>query len=152
MCQERLLSILPGLVVRLSRAKVLAGALAEAGQWMAMLTIAWMNAWPASTVSGWPSRSPSGCEGTARAVLVSVHGADGASFDPDSAIDRDHLEQAKRIEEPGWTEAEPQLLLLPGPVRDAALSWALPGRQGPAPGVIRVRGRRRRTGSTVRLP
>jgi hypothetical protein len=50
------------------------------------------------------------------------------SFDPDSAIDRDHLEQAKRTKGPGWTEAEPQLLLLPGPVRDAVLSWALPGR------------------------
>ena len=59
---------------------------------------------------------------------VSVHGAGGISFDPDSAIDCDHLEQAKRTKEPGWTEAEPQLLLLPGPVRDAVLSWALPGR------------------------
>ena len=58
---------------------------------------------------------------------VSVHGAGGISFDPDSAIDRDHLEQAGRTKEPGWTEAEPQLLLLPGPVRDAVLSWALPG-------------------------
>jgi hypothetical protein len=57
-----------------------------------------------------------------------VHGAGGISFDPDSAIDCDHLEQAKRTKEPGWTEAEPQLLLLPGPVRDAVLSWALPGR------------------------
>ena len=54
--------------------------------------------------------------------------AGGISFDPDSAIDCDHLEQAKRTKEPGWTEAEPQLLLLPGPVRDAVLSWALPGR------------------------
>jgi len=59
---------------------------------------------------------------------VSVHGADGIGFDPGSAIDRDHLEQARRTKEPGWTEAEPQLLLLPGPVRDAVLSWALPGR------------------------
>jgi len=32
---------------------------------------------------------------------VNVHGADGISFDPGSAIDRDHLKQAKRTKEPG---------------------------------------------------
>jgi len=38
MSQERPLSIPPGLVVRLSRAKVLPGASAQADQWMAMLS------------------------------------------------------------------------------------------------------------------
>ena len=92
--------------------------------------IAWMNAWPRWIVSGWLSRSPFPLRENGEDYLfwVSVHGADGISFDPDSAIDRDHLEQAKRTKGPGWTEAEPQLLLLPGPVRDAVLSWALPGR------------------------
>jgi uncharacterized protein DUF6176 len=61
---------------------------------------------------------------------VSVHGADGDGLDPDNPldqahIDQAHIDQAKRTKEPGWTEAEPQLLLLPGPVRDAVLSWAL---------------------------
>jgi len=41
------------------------------------------------------------------------------------------VEQGERTIAPGWTEAEPQLLLLPGPVREAVLSWA---RSGPQPG------------------
>jgi hypothetical protein len=57
---------------------------------------------------------------------MSVRGADGAGLDPGNALDRDHMEQAKRTIEPGnWTEAEPQVLLLPDPVRQAVLSWAL---------------------------
>lgn len=39
-------------------------------------------------------------------------------------------EQAGRTLEPGWTEAEPQLLLPPAPARDAVLSWALPDHHG----------------------
>jgi hypothetical protein len=66
---------------------------------------------------------------------MSVRGADGAGLDPGNALDRDHMEQAKRTIEPGnWTEAEPQVLLLPDPVRQAVLSWALRDRgvsQGP---------------------
>ena len=34
---------------------------------------------------------------------VSVHGADGAGLDPVNPIDRDHIEQARRTKEPGWT-------------------------------------------------
>lgn len=56
---------------------------------------------------------------------IAVRGADGASLDPDNALDRDHAEKRDRTIEPGWTEAEPQLLLLPDPVREAVLSWAL---------------------------
>jgi hypothetical protein len=69
MTQERPASIPEGLVVELSRGKVLPGASAEA--------------------------------------------------------DRDHLAQAKRTKEPGWVEAEPQVLMLPDPVRQAVLDWAL---------------------------
>ncbi len=60
---------------------------------------------------------------------VSVHGPDGVAFDPDNPLDQAHFAQAKRTKEPGWTEAELQLLLLPDPVRDAVLSWALRGPQ-----------------------
>ena len=60
---------------------------------------------------------------------ISVRGAGGAGLDPGNALDRDHEEQAKRTREPGWTEAEPQLLLLPDPVREAVLSWALRDRE-----------------------
>ncbi|MGH3273702.1 MAG: DUF6176 family protein [Streptosporangiaceae bacterium] len=130
MSQERPLSIPPGLVVRLSRAKVLPGASAEADRWMAMLNdrldecVATLDRERMAIEIVFRLRE----DGEDCLFWVSVHGADGTSFDPDSAIDRDHLKQAKRTKEPGWTEAEPQLLLLPGPVRDAVLSWALPGR------------------------
>lgn len=33
--------------------------------------------------------------------------------------------QARRTKEKGWVQAEPQLLLLPDPVRRAVLSWAV---------------------------
>lgn len=56
---------------------------------------------------------------------VEVYGTDGVGLDGGNPIDRDHLEQAKRTKEPGWIEAEPQLLLLPNPVRKAVLSWAV---------------------------
>ena len=62
---------------------------------------------------------------------IEVLGADGAGLDLDNPIDRDHLEQAKRTKEPGWTEAEPQLLLLPDPVRKSVLSWALRDQEEP---------------------
>lgn len=120
----------PGLVVRLSRAKVLRGASAEADRWMAM-----RNDRHEECVAT-RDRERTAIEivfrltedGEDYLYWVSVHGADGISFDPDSEIDRDHLAQAKRTKDPGWTEAEPQLLLLPGPVRDAVLAWALPSR------------------------
>jgi len=35
------------------------------------------------------------------------------------------VEQGKRTKEPGWVEAEPQVLMLPEPVRQAVLAWAL---------------------------
>jgi len=60
--------------------------------------------------------------------------ADDGELDLDRAFDRDHLEQAKRTKEPGWTEARPQLLLMPEPVRDAVLAWAVrPEPTGPPP-------------------
>jgi hypothetical protein len=56
---------------------------------------------------------------------VSVHGPNNGELDLTQAIDRDHLAQAKRTKEPGWVEAEPQVLMLPDPVRKAVLDWAL---------------------------
>ncbi len=129
MDQELPPSIPPGLVVRLSRAKVLPGASAEADRWIAMLSgrleecVASLDRERMAIEIIF--RLPE--DGEDYLYWVSVHGTDGISFDPDSAIDRDHLEQAKLTKEPGWTEAEPQLLLLPGPVRDAVLAWALRG-------------------------
>jgi hypothetical protein len=56
---------------------------------------------------------------------VSVHGPNNGELDLTQAIDGDHLAQAKRTKEPGWVEAEPQVLMLPDPVRKAVLDWAL---------------------------
>lgn len=39
------------------------------------------------------------------------------------SIDRDHIEFSRRCKEEGWTEMEPQLLLLPPPVRRAIGAW-----------------------------
>jgi hypothetical protein len=50
---------------------------------------------------GCPSRPNIRNKSQARTWLVTSD----ISFDPDSAIDRDHLEQAKRTTGPGWTEA-----------------------------------------------
>lgn len=56
---------------------------------------------------------------------VSVHGPNDGSLDLSNPLDRDHLEQARRTKQPGWVEAEPQVLLLPDPVRRAVLDWAM---------------------------
>lgn len=56
-----------------------------------------------------------------------AEGEGGAGLDLDLPIDRDHVEQAMRTKEPGWVEAEPQVLMLPDPVREAVLAWALRG-------------------------
>ena len=61
-------------------------------------------------------------------VWVMVQGDGGASIDDSPfPIDRDHAAFAERVRLPDRREAEPQALLLPGPVRDAVLRWALPG-------------------------
>jgi len=35
------------------------------------------------------------------------------------------IAQARRTSAPGWTQAEPQILILPDPVREALVSWAV---------------------------
>jgi len=56
---------------------------------------------------------------------VSVKGQNGAGLDLSVPIDRDHEAAARRTKEPGWVEAQPQVLMLPDPVREAVLAWAL---------------------------
>jgi hypothetical protein len=126
-------SIPDGLVVELSRAKVLPGASAEADRWMEMLNdrldecIATLDRERMAIEIIFRLKE----NGEDYLFWMSVRGADGAGLDPDNALDRDHVEQARRTIEPSrWTEAEPQVLLLPEPVREAVLSWALRGRGG----------------------
>jgi hypothetical protein len=128
MTSPRPASIPEGLVVELSRGKVLPGAGAEADRWMKMLDdrvdecVATLDRERMAIEIVFRLR-----EGDEDYLYwVSVRGADGSTdLDPDIAIDRDHLAQAKRTKEPGWVEAEPQVLMLPDPVRQAVLDWAL---------------------------
>jgi hypothetical protein len=128
MSSPRPASIPEGLVVELSRGKVLPGATAEADRWMQMLNdrvdecVATLDRERMAIEIVFRLR-----EGEQDYLYwLSVRGADGSTeLDLDRAIDRDHLEQAKRTKEPGWVEAQPQVLMLPEPVRRAVLDWAL---------------------------
>lgn len=121
-------SIPEGLVVSLSRGKVLPGASAEADRWMTMLDdrvdecVASLDRERMAIEIVFRLKE----EGADYLYWVSVHGAEGATeLDMTQAIDRDHLEQARRTKHPGWVEAEPQVLMLPAPVRKAVLDWAM---------------------------
>jgi hypothetical protein len=133
MSQERPSSIPDGLIIELSRAKVLPGASAEADTWMKMLNdrldecVATLDRERMAIEIVFRLKE----NGEDYLFWMMVRGAEGAGLDPDNALDQAHVEQGERTIIPGWTEAEPQLLLLPGPVRDAVLSWAL---SGPQPG------------------
>jgi hypothetical protein len=120
-------SIPEGLVVELSRGKVLPGAGAEADRWMKMLDdrvdecVATLDRERMAIEIVFRLR-----EGADDYLYwVSVHGPNNGELDLTQAIDRDHLAQAKRTKEPGWVEAEPQVLMLPEPVRQAVLGWAI---------------------------
>jgi hypothetical protein len=107
-------SIPEGLVVELSRASVLPGASAEADRWMKML-----------------DDRVEECVATLDRERMAVEivfrlQEDGHDYLYWVAIrDKDHQAQARRTKEPGWVEAEPQVLMLPEPVREAVLAWAL---------------------------
>lgn len=57
---------------------------------------------------------------------LTIRGEGGADMEGSPpAVDRAHVEFARRCKEPGWEEADPALLLAPAPVRAALLAWAL---------------------------
>ena len=121
-------SIPDGLVVELSRAKVLPGASAEADRWMAMLDervdecVATLDRERMAVEIVFRLR-----EGDQDHLYwVAIRGEDGEPMSSsEHQIDKDHEAQARRTKEPGWVEAEPQVLMLPDPVRKAVLAWAL---------------------------
>jgi hypothetical protein len=120
-------SIPDGLIVELSRAKVLPGASAEADRWMKMLNdrldecVATLDRERMAIEIVFRLRE----DDQDYLYWVQVRGAGGAGLDMSLPIDRDHDAQARRTKEPGWVEAEPQVLMLPDPVRKAVLEWAL---------------------------
>jgi hypothetical protein len=120
-------SIPEGLVLELSRGTVLPGRSTEADRWMAMLNdrldecVATLDRERMAVELVFRLRE----DGRDRLYWVAIKGAGGAGLDVANPIDRDHQAQARRTKEPGWVEAEPQVLLLPDPVRRAVLAWAL---------------------------
>ena len=135
-------SIPEGLVLELSRGTVLPGGSAEADRWMAMLNerqdecVATLDRERMAVEIVFRLRE----DGRDHLYWVAIKGAGGAGLDLAEAIDRDHEAQARRTKEPGWVEAEPQLLLLPDPVRRAVLAWALrDGERVPHPVTATVR-------------
>ena len=127
MCAHRPRSIPDGLVVELSRGKVLPGASTQADRWMQMLDdrldecVATLDRERMAIEIVFRLKE----DGADYLYWVSVQGADGGGLDLANQIDGDHLEHAKRTKYPGWVEAEPQVLLLPDPIRRAVLDWAL---------------------------
>jgi len=120
-------SIPDGLVLELSRGTVLPGASAEADRWMAMLDdrldecVATLDRERMAVEIVFRLRD----DDRDHLYWVAIKGAGGTGLDLSNPIDRDHDAQARRTKEPGWVEAEPQVLLLPDPVRRAVLAWAL---------------------------
>jgi hypothetical protein len=119
-----------GLVLELSRAKVLPGATAEVDRWMAML---------AGRDDGWVAslhRERMALEIVFRLTegedeylfWLRVRGASGETPDTSpAALDPEHYNYARRVKEPGWVEATPELLLVPTPVLDVIMAWARDG-------------------------
>jgi hypothetical protein len=118
-----------GMIVELSRGRVLPGASAEAGQWMAMLQsrhaecVATMDRERMAVEVVFRSREN---DGTEYLWWFSLKGPNGAGpEDSPFAIDADHDAQARRTKERGWVEAEPQVVFLPEPVRHVIESWSI---------------------------
>ena len=124
-------SIPEGLVVELSRAKVLPGAGPEADRWMRMLDdrveecVATLERERMAVEVVFRLHE----DGDDYLYWMTIRGEGGEPLESsEHAIDRDHMAAARRTKEPGWVEAEPQVLMLPDPVRDAIFAWALPDR------------------------
>lgn len=120
-------SIPPGLCVRCARAQIRPGMEKEAERWMQMLND--RHAEAVRTLE----RERVAVEIVFRGrdehgdwlVWVMLHGEGSESIaDSPFAIDHDHAAFAERCKLASRPEAEPQLLLMAEPVRDAVLRWA----------------------------
>jgi Family of unknown function (DUF6176) len=127
---DRPSSIPPGVRVELSRGRVKPGMAGEVDRWMRMLNdrldecVATLDRERMAAELIFRDHDEQG----EWLYVVSIQGEGGEGLDTSThAIDRDHVEFARRCKEPGWLEAEPQLLLLPDPVRRAMLAWATGG-------------------------
>ena len=115
--------LLAGLKVELSRATVLPGRSDEADRWMAMLQerhaecVATLDRERMAVEVVFRSRED---DGTEHLWWFAIQGLEAAGLDDSPhPIDADHVAQARRTKEPGWVEADPQVVFLPEPVRAA---------------------------------
>ncbi len=124
-----------GLHVELSRCKVMPGKSDEADRWIQMLDersdecVATLDRERMAIEIIFRLKE----DGEDYLFWMSVYGAGSGGLDLSNAIDRDHDAMARRVKEPGWVEAEPQVLLLPEPVREAVMAWALRPADAEAP-------------------
>ncbi|HEX3335845.1 MAG TPA: DUF6176 family protein [Jatrophihabitans sp.] len=116
-----------GLHVELSRGQVKPGQSQEADRWVQMLNdradecVATLDAERMAIEIVFRLQE----DGADYLYWVSVYGEGGRGLDLSIPIDRDHDAMGRRVKEPGWVEAEPQVLLLPEPIRRAVLEWAI---------------------------
>ena len=117
-------SIPEGLTVALHRARIRPGMEQTATEWMQMLNdrldeaVDTLGRERMAIEIVFRSKEQDGDYLT----WVTVQGQ-GESVDTSThPLDIDHLSYDKRVREPGWTRGEPQLLLLPDPVRAAVES------------------------------
>jgi len=121
-----LVSIPQGITVALHRARIRPGMEHEATEWMQMLNDRLDEA--VDTLARermaiemvFRSSEPDGDYLT----WVTVRGQGESVESSNHQLDIDHVAYDQRVREPGWIVAEPQLLLLPKPVRDAVYRWA----------------------------
>jgi hypothetical protein len=121
-------SIPPGLRVRFARARIRPGMEREAERWMQMLNDRYDEA--VQTLE----RERMAVEIIFREhdddgdwlIWIMVHGDAGEPVETSPFdLDRDHIAFEDRVLFADMPEAKPELLLMPAPIRDAVLRWAL---------------------------
>lgn len=116
-----------GVSVTLSQARVQPGMAEQASDWMQMLDdrldecIATLDRERMAVEIIFRL-----CEGDDdNLIWVTIRGTAGASIlGSHHQLDVDHLAYDRRVRDGDWVHAEPQVLLLPAPVRAAVLAWA----------------------------
>ncbi|ASU81796.1 hypothetical protein CDO52_02430 [Nocardiopsis gilva YIM 90087] len=130
MPEQRPATFPPGLNVELTRHRIRPGRRAEFDAWMRMLEerqeecVATLDVERMAVECVFSFTDENGDW----IFWLEISGEGGGGLDADRPIDRDHAAYARRAKIPGHERAEPRLLLLPEPVREAIMSWAVPER------------------------
>jgi hypothetical protein len=119
----------PGLYVELSRHKVKPGMSEEVDRWMQMLNdradecIATLDPERMAVEAIFRLRDDQG----EWLYWFEMRGVESSGLDESRPIDRDHVAFAQRAKIPGHEKAQTELLLLPEPVREVVMRWAMRG-------------------------